>query len=151
MPLPITKSKVPGVNSRPQVSSVRAFSAKKGQVWEQNIWRQLPMSPCIAWEQRANDSHFEPQKVKLSKAFPNSENLFAAMNEVVLLDEKLLTLACPLLPVLSWNAGRLQNKSVVFLSGQENKTFSLRNVKCGCRKPSSSDSNKNINGICYGL
>jgi len=73
------------------------------------------------------------------------------MNEVVLLGEELLTLVCPLLLVLSWNAGRLQNKSAVFHGGQENKTFNFRNVKCGCRKPSSSDSNKTTNGICYGL
>lgn len=32
MLLPITKSRAPGVNSRPRVSSVRVFSAKKGQV-----------------------------------------------------------------------------------------------------------------------
>lgn len=151
MPVPIAKSKAPNLNSRPQVSSVRVFSAKNRQVWMQSIWRQLSVSPWVAWEQRANDSHFEPRTVKLSRAFPNSENLFAAMNKVVLLAEELLTLACPLLPVLSWNAGRLQNKSVVFLGGQENKTFSFRNVKCGCRKPSSSNSNKNTNGICYGL
>lgn len=105
----------------------------------------------FAWEQRANASHFGKQKKKLSRAFPNSEKLIAAMNEVVLLAEELLTLACPLLPVLSWNAGRLQNKSVVFLGGQENKTFSFRNVKCSCRKPSSSDRNKNTNGISYGF
>lgn len=95
---------------------MRVFSAKKGHVWVQNIWQQLSMTPWVAGEQRVNDSQFGNgrKKEKLSRSFPDSENLFAAANEVVLLAEVLLTLGYPLLQV-SWDAGSLQSESIVFL------------------------------------